>query len=396
MGRIVDFELLRFQFRRDRPIGDCKSRFDQAAVIALRLIDDRGQEGLGFAQLLRDPLASEEALRTAFLNSTWPEIEGETPISLALRIDPPADAGEGGTAPRIGDALQQAIWDLAAKSAGLPLWQLLGARRQHLPAYASGLDFHLEDDGFVELFAAASELGFKAFKIKVGHERIERDLHRLDLLRGVVPTGSQIMLDPNEGWTLAEAQRNMDAIAAAGYRILWLEDPIARDDVDGLRILRSRGDVLINSGEYLNATGKRRLLERSAVDMLNVHGRISEVLHLGWFAAELGVAVTMGNTVLEVGLCAALALPTCHWVEYSFQNFEHLVDKPYAIHGGQLHASTALGHGLSLSNAAFENYRTPEPRELIDLGDAPVQQRLLTRHAARQDNIDARGAIFAR
>src|SRR3546814_7832785 len=81
------------------------------------------------------------------------------------------------------EALQQAVWDLAAKAAGLPLWKMLGARRDRVRAYASGLDFHLSDEDFGALFAAAAEQGYTAFKIKVGHAELDRDIHRLDLLK---------------------------------------------------------------------------------------------------------------------------------------------------------------------------------------------------------------------
>ena len=75
--------------------------------------------------------------------------------------------------------LQDAVWDLLAKQMDLPLWRMLGAERQRLPVYASGLDFHLTDHEFEELFGSAAEQGYRAFKIKVGHPDIGRDLHRL-------------------------------------------------------------------------------------------------------------------------------------------------------------------------------------------------------------------------
>ena len=72
-------------------------------------------------------------------------------------------------------------------------------------AYASGLDFHLSDDEFVAFFGHADGLGYRAFKIKVGHPDFERDLHRLDLLRKTVRPGAAIMIDANEAWGAKEA-----------------------------------------------------------------------------------------------------------------------------------------------------------------------------------------------
>ena len=54
-------------------------------------------------------------------------------------------------------------------------------------------------------------------------------------------------------------------------------------------------------------------------------------MRIGWLAAELGIPVSLGNTFLEVGVHMACALPEVEWLEYSFQNFDHLVDRPIQI-----------------------------------------------------------------
>ena len=56
-------------------------------------------------------------------------------------------------------------------------------------------------------------------------------------------------------------------------------------------------------------------------------------MRIGWLAAELGIPVSIGNTFLEVGVHMAVALPE---VEYSFQNFDHLVDQPIEIRDGDM------------------------------------------------------------
>src|SRR5262249_60663386 len=104
-----------------------------------------------------------------------------------------------------------AFGNLRERKVHLPLHTLLASRRNRVKAYASGLDFHLSDDAFQALFAHAAEIGYRAFKIKVGHPEIERDLKRLDLLKRVVPVGSAIMVDANEAWSAKEALTSIDA-----------------------------------------------------------------------------------------------------------------------------------------------------------------------------------------
>ena len=65
----------------------------------------------------------------------------------------------------------------------------------------------------------------------------------------------------------------------------------------------------INSGEYLDLSGKRGLLMAEGTDILNVHAQVSDVMRIGWLAADLGVPVCLGNTFLEMGVHMAVALP---------------------------------------------------------------------------------------
>ena len=82
-------------------------------------------------------------------------------VEVPVRALFDAAATVRGLAQRIEEAIQQAIWDLFAQQANLPLWQLLGAEWDAAPAYASGLDFHLSDHDFTELFGKAAERGFR-------------------------------------------------------------------------------------------------------------------------------------------------------------------------------------------------------------------------------------------
>jgi L-alanine-DL-glutamate epimerase-like enolase superfamily enzyme len=357
---IVDFRITRFQFARDRVIGDSQVRTDDVHLAALELIDGAGRVGLGFMQSLFAPLPDEAELTRIFAVEIWPGLDGQEAGALAHRVARPRGGNQRRSGIPVEEALQHAVWDLFAKQVGLPLWQLLGGRRSKVRAYASGLDFHLGDDAFQALFAHAASEGFTAFKIKVGHAEVERDLHRLDLLAKAVGPDRTVMIDANEAWSPKQTIANLELFRRAGHPIFWMEDPILRSDIDGLRLLRgTAGETLINSGEYLDVSGKRALLQAGGADMLNVHGHVTDVMRIGWFAAELGVPVTLGNTFLEVGVNMALALPEVEWLEYSYQNFEHLVEQPYDIRDGFIHGSSAPGHGLVLSEEPARHGAAP-------------------------------------
>ncbi len=114
---------------------------------------------------------------------------------------------------------------------------------------------------YVAFFRQARGLGFHAFKIKVGHPDLAWDLKRLHLLHEAVGTEATIMVDANEAWTPKEAIRRLHAYRDAGFDILWIEDPCLRDDYEGLRqVSEAVPFANINTGEYLDLTGKRRLI----------------------------------------------------------------------------------------------------------------------------------------
>jgi L-alanine-DL-glutamate epimerase-like enolase superfamily enzyme len=375
--RLADFRLTRFQFARDRVIGDSQVRIDDVNVAALELVTEDGAVGLGFVQSLFAPLPALADLERVFRDEAWPGLEGRHPAALVHRVQRPRGGMQRRMSVPFEEGLQQALWDLTAKQLGLPLWQLLGGGRSTVKAYASGLDFHLSDEAFCALFAHADSVGYRAFKIKVGHKDFERDLHRLDLLRQVVRRDAQVMIDANEAWGPKEALIKLQRIREAGYDLLWVEDPILRSDFAGLRMLCQEVSwTMVNSGEYLDLAGKRALIEAGGTDILNVHGWVTDTMRIGWLAAETGVPVSVGNTFLELGVHMAAALPEVEWLEYSFQNFDHLVEEPIAIRDGRADAPDRPGHGLALSEAARREWSRPDVLERHALGEPPVNLRV--------------------
>lgn len=99
-------------------------------------------------------------------------------------------------------------------------------------------------------------------------------------------------------------------------------------------------------------------------------------MRIGWLAAELGVPISLGNTFLEIGVRMATALPEVEWLEYSFQNFDHLVETPIEIRGGYAYAPNRPGHGLVLSEEARHEWARPKRLARSQLGPAPKNDRL--------------------
>src|SRR5581483_11092788 len=141
-AELAGFRITPYQFPRDRVIGDSQVRASEVYVAAVELIDGAGRVGLGFAQSLFAPLPELLEIERHFATEAWPSLEGRSPASLALAVR----RVRGGNVRRMSlpfeEALQQATWDLFAQQLDQPLWRLLGAERECVPVYASGLDFH--------------------------------------------------------------------------------------------------------------------------------------------------------------------------------------------------------------------------------------------------------------
>lgn len=121
--------------------------------------------------------------------------------------------------------LDVALWDLAARKAGVPLWRALG--RTHapppLPAYASNLN----PNGAPDYVAACRERGYRAFKLKVAFD-LASDLENVRRICGDLRAGERFMIDANQGWDLATARPAVEAFSH--YPLEWIEEAICVDD----------------------------------------------------------------------------------------------------------------------------------------------------------------------
>ena len=150
-------------------------------------------------------------------------------------------SGRRGAALRAISALDVALWDLLAKSAGLPLYRLLGGWTDEVPAYASGGYYRPGDplDNVREELSSYLALGFADFKIKVGGASFDVDVARVRAARETIGPGKRLALDANNVWRWPhEAIRFARAVEASD--VWWLEEPLSPEDVAGPRGDRAR------------------------------------------------------------------------------------------------------------------------------------------------------------
>ena len=362
MAEVIEsYRITLFEYPRDRVIGDSQVRSENLYMGFLELTNSSGQVGTGFFFRLFHPFPQYKQIIDLFEQEIAPQFLQQSPAVLVNRLTRPRGGNRSILPYAIDQALDLALWDLLAQEMQLPLYQLLGGTRQRIPVYASGLEFHLSDDEVVKFYENAASLGYTAFKLKVGHPDIAWELKRLQLVKNTVGENATFMIDANEAWAPKEAIRRVNTYLDAGHKINWIEDPCLREDFIGLQLIsKALPSVLVNTGEYLNLQGKKKLIESNAVDILNIHAHISDGMKVGWLASEAGIPISVGNTPLEVGIHLACSLPEVEWMEYSFLNYNHLVETPVCIENGYAYPPSQPGHGLCLSEVAREKYSVKE------------------------------------
>jgi L-alanine-DL-glutamate epimerase-like enolase superfamily enzyme len=229
--------------------------------------------------------------------------------------------------------VEVAAWDLAARAAGVPVWQLLGGTRERIGAYASSGEL-VDAEERVRRCSALRDAGVRAVKIRLHSADWRLDLPVIAKVRERVPE-LEVMVDANQGWrmpgdltprwdlrTASEFARELERLG-----VYWLEEPLPAENVDDYAALTSGTAVRIAAGEFVRSFAEaRELVVRGGIsvaqpDVVLVGGmegarRISDV------TAATGATWTphtwSNGYGLLANLHAALAFSTCPYLEVPF------------------------------------------------------------------------------
>ena len=196
------------------------------------------------------------------------------------------DHGQKGMPLQALSGVDIALWDIVGKVAGLPICKLIGgAHRNKVAVYGYGMMLRRENLSslvarFEEEAAAIKEAGFAATKMKVGLGPKE-DVKLAEAVRYGVGDDYPFMVDANHCYTTSDALYVGHALEELDA--YWFEEPVAPEDLDGYKELRSKLKVNISGGEAeFTRWGWRHLLERRCLDIAQPEvcalGGISEYL----------------------------------------------------------------------------------------------------------------------
>jgi mandelate racemase len=254
--------------------------------------------------------------------------------------------------------IDMAAWDALGQAQGLPLARLLGGTPRPVPAYNSnGL-------GISKVKALGKEAeqlvreGFHAVKLRLGRPQAKDDLEALCVVKKAIGGEVNLMVDFNQGLTVAEAIRRGRMIDDEGG-VAWIEEPIRADDFAGCRRIRDELRTPIQIGEnFMGPEQMAQALAAGACDYCMPDAeRIGGVT--GWLrAAALAQAAGMemsSHLFPEASSHLLAVTPTCHWLEYvDWAN--PVLAEPLEVKGGCAIVPQRPGIGLRWDEKAVKRY----------------------------------------
>jgi len=164
--------------------------------------------------------------------------------------------------------LEMALLDALARHHGIPLWQFFGGRLTEL--YTDMTVTAGDRDHAAHSALQIHERGISTIKIKIGALTPAEDTERVSAIRDAVPD-ARLFVDANGGYDAAAAIEFMDRMHAAGIELAAFEQPVPRDDWQGLARVRDNANVLIYADESArDAADVVRLVNEGLADGINI------------------------------------------------------------------------------------------------------------------------------
>ncbi|MCU1675780.1 MAG: Mandelate racemase/muconate lactonizing protein [Frankiales bacterium] len=412
---------LRFPTSRQLDGSDAMNSDPDYSAAYVVLQTDSGPDGHGFAFTIgRGNDVQAQAIRTAALNVVGRPVPMTAAdlheFSRCLLDDSQLRwLGPDKGVMHMGmGALINAAWDVAAKTAGLPLWQFLArmtpeeivsvvdfryltdvltpddalvilraalpgrAEREAAlladgyPAYTTSPGWlGYSDEKLAALSRAAIADGFRQIKLKVGGALAD-DVRRMRIARDVCGPDMRIAIDANQRWNVDEAIAAVNALRE--FDPWWVEEPTAPDDILAhAAIRRAVSPVRIATGEHAhNKMVFKQLLQAEAIDYVQIDAcrvaGVNENIAILLLAAKFGVPVAPHAG--GVGLCelvqhlamfdfiavsGSLEDRVVEYVDHLHEHFEH----PVVVENGHYLAPTAPGFSAEIKAESLATYVYP-------------------------------------
>lgn len=344
----------------------------------VRIHTDQGLIGQGEA--------TDAAVGAAALIASWRRfLMGQDPLNVEavwerIRTMGIFAGAQGGQYTSALSGIEIALWDLAGKAVGLPVYQLLGGKvRNRIRIYCDSANHHPDDPKAKEKLKEIEDMGFTAVKIDIdefndpsrfdrvnwtaSNGEIDRMVKEVAFVRENLGKRVDLAVDMHGRYDATTGKRV--AIELEPFKLLWLEEPVPPENVDAMRDIRQSTKTPICCGENLFLRhGFREVLEKRAADIITpdlqkcgglLEGRkIADMAHAYYVPVAPHCVVSPIGFMASCHVCAAIPnflVLEWHWIS-RLPIWRNFVKEGEIIEKGWVHIPDRPGIGVEMNDEA--------------------------------------------
>jgi L-rhamnonate dehydratase len=300
-------------------------------------------------------------------------VHGEDPLEIDRLIHRMYEGsiffGRQGAVIQAMSGIEIALWDIAGKVTGRPVYQLLGGGfRKRFRAYASILfgDTPAETERIGRQLAGQ---GYRAIKFGWGPmgQGEESDLAHVRAARQGIGKDVELMVDAGLCWDTATAIRR--ARQFEPFALTWLEEPLHPDNVQGYARLSAHSPMRIAAGEEIcDVKEFQQMMDTGGIDVVQVDvtrvGGLARSKRIGWDSAERHRLCVNHSYKTGINIAASLhfvaALPNTQYFEYCVEQGDlrkFLTKQDFLVTDGEIAVPEEPGLGIDLNEEIVAKYR---------------------------------------
>lgn len=263
-------------------------------------------------------------------------------------------------------AIEVALLDLAGRSSGLPIVDLIGGPTRGAVAPMWLLGNPTPEQDIAEAHARRAQ-GFGFFKLKIGTKAVDSEIASTLALRKGLGAATPLCADANCGLTLADACRYVEGVREAG--LLFIEQPLAHADLNALARLTRISAIPIGADEGIHSLADIEAHERCGAGGVSLKliklGGMSAAVEAAQLCQRLGLSVNIAAKIAESSIASAAAIhlacaaPAVDW-GVSLTHFylaEDIARNPLAIGEGAVALPAGPGLGIEVDEAQVERFK---------------------------------------
>ncbi len=360
--KIKGIDIYYFDIPLQQPFKIAIGTVHAANNVLVRVQTDESVVGLGESCPFAPITGETQETNIAVARNLRDMLIGKDPLANETFLGPPG--GLVRSNPSIVAAFDMALYDILGKFSSLPLFRLLGGHPRPLET-----DITADLDTPEKMAVRAKDFiaqGYRKIKIKVGQDP-GLDIARLEAIREAIGDAPAISIDANQGWTVPQALAALRGMEK--FNILFVEQPVASWDVEGLRVVRQRSPIPVMADEALfSPQDAIKLIKAEACDYFNIKlmkaGGIANSLKIAHIAEAANIRAMVGcmvETRLALTAAAHLLAAQKNIIFADLDgNMSHTIDPVIGgmeVKGGIITLPESPGLGVDIDPAFLQKLR---------------------------------------